>query len=217
MKKILYLMTALVVVTLAACDNVDDSRPQPLYNQEFLDIHVKDSFVMKMVNDNDSSLNFPKGLKVNKALHHPDTIYRYVMLYSHTPGEPITIYSDAPVFVKKPAAVEDAKTTKLQPLNFVSAWKANNCKYVNLVLGVMTGQSDKKQTLDLVEDSTVVNTDGLTHHYVSLRHDQNGVPEMFTDDLFVSVPLSQYNADDSVTVSVPTYNGLVKKSYKVGK
>lgn len=217
MKKIFYFIAALAVMTLAACvDDADNSKPMNVYTT-FLDIRVKDSFVVSMTDDCDSSLLFPRGLKVSKALHHPDTTYRYVMTFGMAPGEPISIYSDAPVLTKLPVQPDQAKTTKVQPLNFVSSWRGDNGKYINLVLGMMVDNSKNEQLLDLVEDSTVVNSHGITHHYVSLRHDQNGVSEMFTEDLFVSVPISQYGKMDSVTVTIPSYKGLIKKTYKVGK
>lgn len=112
----------------------------------------------------------------------------------------------------KPSVQTQAAT---DPVSLVSAWKSKNGNYVNLRLGLKTGKAsgdDQRQSIGLALDSTVT-SDGSTTYCLRFLHSQGGVPEYYTTDAYVSIPIKQMTTGSKVRLSLNTYNGWVTREF----
>lgn len=148
----------------------------------------------------------------------PDSIYRG-LLYSARDGEtaPYTHFvSMSPVLVLN---VPEKKREKLvtDPLTLESAWVSANGKYLNLGLCVKTGadESDEKKThlLGVDRDTLFQHVDGRHELHLILYHDQGGVPEYYTTNVYASIPIGQLAKGDVIKLDVQTYNGQVSRTF----
>ena len=134
-----------------------------------------------------------------------DTTYRVSFYYKMVEGqaEPITM---GRVAVVSPKAIPDMKT---DPVRMESMWIGKSKKYLNLGFYLMTGTTDSddmKQVLGCRRDALVTNADGTHTLRLTLYHDQGGVPEYYSQRVYLSIPIQGIKAD-SVWMTVNTYNG----------
>ena len=119
------------------------------------------------------------------------------------------------VYTLQPAKPSVQTQAATDPVNLVSAWKSKNGNYVNLRLGLKTGKAsgdDKRQSIGLALDSTVT-SDGSTTYCLRFLHSQGGVPEYYTTDAYVSIPIKQMTTGSKVRLSLNTYNGWVTREF----
>lgn len=103
---------------------------------------------------------------------------------------------------------------KTDPLQFESLWLATNRRYLNLSIIVLTGKADDEelqQTVALVQDSLVEHADGKRTACYRLFHDQGNVPQYYSSQHYLSLPLSSIQAD-TLRLSIQTYDGLLEKT-----
>lgn len=113
------------------------------------------------------------------------------------------------VYTLQPAKPSVQTQAATDPVSLVSAWKSKNGNYVNLRLGLKTGKAsgdDQRQSIGLALDSTVT-SDGSTTYCLRFLHSQGGVPEYYTTDAYVSIPIKQMTTGSKVRLSLNTYNG----------
>lgn len=213
--------SACVMVTLTlgftACtmDSYDKGDSElSYYRSDLVDVHVKGTSIVSMTTDDDDVLLIPDGMKINEKLAHPDTIYRMSLYYTKEEGKPIKLYGNEWVAVIKPVAADSALTLAQDRMDVV-AWQARNGRYLNFQLTLKGGETDKKHILDVTEDSVVTETDGTPHHYLTLRHSQNGIPEYYSSTAFLSIPLYIYNKGERITVKAETYQNNFKQTFTV--
>ena len=154
-----------------------------------------------------------------------DTVYRALLYYKKVAdgggravAEPLGL---AQVLVPKVVPVGDMEgEMKTDPVTFVSLWAGANGKYLNLELLVKTGQADGetgRQTIGIVCDSIVAAPDSHRRVHLSLYHDQNGVPEYYSTEAYVSIPVAGLpvspTAGDEVVVRLNTYDGTVERTF----
>ena len=119
------------------------------------------------------------------------------------------------VYTLQPAKPSVQTQAATDPVNLVSAWKSKNGNYVNLRLGLKTGKAsgdDHRQSIGLALDSTVT-SDGSTTYCLRFLHSQGGVPEYYTTDAYVSIPIKQMTTGSKVRLSLNTYNGWVTREF----
>lgn len=119
------------------------------------------------------------------------------------------------VYTLQPAKPSVQTQAATDPVSLVSAWKSKNGNYVNLRLGLKTGKAsgdDKRQSIGLALDSTVT-SDGSTTYCLRFLHSQGGVPEYYTTDVYVSIPIKQMTTGSKVRLSLNTYNGWVTREF----
>lgn len=185
---------------------------------EMVDMKVKDRDVISIVNDSNIALPFKKGLSVSQQLARPDTIYRLLMYYNRVGNQPITIYGNDMVSVVKPVQPDAAKTTKTDPVVLKSAWMSYNGKYLNMSLGLIGGVSDgKTHLIDITNDGCQKDAEGNDCYRFSLRHDQNGIPQYYTSDCFLSLPLADYTPGTHITLAITTSEGTKEKEFVIKK
>lgn len=119
------------------------------------------------------------------------------------------------VYTLQPAKPYVQTQAATDPVSLVSAWKSKNGNYVNLRLGLKTGKAsgdDQRQSIGLALDSTVT-SDGSTTYCLRFLHSQGSVPEYYTTDAYVSIPIKQMTTGSKVRLSLNTYNGWVTREF----
>lgn len=119
------------------------------------------------------------------------------------------------VYTLQPAKPSVQTQAATDPVSLVSAWKSKNGNYVNLRLGLKTGKAsgdDQRQSIGLALDSTVT-SDGSMTYCLRFLHSQGGVPEYYTTDAYVSIPIKQMTTGSKVRLSLNTYNGWVTREF----
>lgn len=119
------------------------------------------------------------------------------------------------VYTLQPAKPSVQTQAATDPVSLVSAWKSKNGNYVNLRLGLKTGKAsgdDQRQSIGLALDSTVTSY-GSTTYCLRFLHSQGGVPEYYTTDAYISIPIKQMTTGSKVRLSLNTYNGWVTREF----
>lgn len=185
---------------------------------DYADITIAGSAVTDIFTDDDTHLLPPPDLAVSPELP-PDTMLRRLIHYNLTSATaPIEILQFTPVTILLPVEKAEMAEAKTDPLTLTAAWLSANRRYLNLHLGVMVGgdtDAMPRQQLAVTRDS--IHTGGKGAVFLTLRHDQAGVPQYYTQDLHVSLPLNSLVATatpfDTVSITVPTYSGIVTKVF----
>ena len=108
---------------------------------------------------------------------------------------------------------------KTDPLGLESVWLAGNRKYLNMCLILKTGAvEDNKvvQTLGIIGDTIVADDGGRRTYQLRVFHNQGDVPEYYSQRVYFSVPLGEFDVD-SLQLSVNTYNGVVSKGFRLSR
>lgn len=157
-----------------------------------------------------------------KLVVTPDSVYRCILYYNKVLDEkgqyvfePVSI-GEVPCPKIIPLSELD-KEMKTDPVKFESAWLSKTGKYLNLSLYLMTGTADDEdatQTLHVIQDTIMTNPDATRTSYLRLYHDQGGIPEYYSSQVYTSILTKQIDAD-SVRISINTYKGLVTKTFSL--
>ncbi len=209
-------LIAVTTVALLACTvdpyETGDSRLSYL-NAELVELHTATpNKADYAITDRQEQLLFDHPLTCPWA-NTPDSLYRAMLFYNRTPTavEPL---SASRVSVLTPT--EQPKPQAVDPVKLESAWLSADKRYLNLRLGLMTGQPEQensKQTLELVRLKTETTPGGQRTAYLQLRHDQGGVPQYYTTHIYVSIPTRSVGAADTIRLSVHTYGGKVERRF----
>ena len=77
---------------------------------------------------------------------------------------------------------------------------------------------DEKQTIGLMCDEITTDSEGHRHYSLTLLHAQNGVPEYYSAELFLSIAdyrLPEKPAEgDIITITINTYKGKTERSFQ---
>lgn len=168
--------------------------------------------------DDDVSLTFTQPLQTGWK-SSPDSLCRVLLNYNmYANGvdsnvvEPLAARM---VYTLQPAKPSSQALAATDPVSLVSAWKSKNGNYLNLCVGLKTGKAsgdDQRQSIGVAIDSTVVN--GKTTTYcLRFLHSQGGVPEYYTTDTYISIPIKQMTTGSKVRLSLNTYNGWVTREF----
>jgi hypothetical protein len=106
---------------------------------------------------------------------------------------------------------------KTDPVKFESAWLSRSGKYLNLSLYLMTGTTDDEkasQTLHIIQDTIVTYLDASRTSHLRLYHDQAGIPEYYSTQVYASI-LTQEIPADSVHLTINTYKGPITKVFSL--
>ncbi len=220
MKK--WLPLSLLGLLLFSCeaDNYDKGEGEySLMRADFVEAHTDgEKRIDYVVTDEGDSLA-ATPLFSAKGVETADTIYRAILYYNKvrkTDGthvaEPKGL-SLVPTLTAVPVG-EMQVPMKTDPLQFESLWLATNRRYLNLSIIVLTGKADDEelqQTVALVQDSLVEHADGKRTACYRLFHDQGNVPQYYSSQHYLSIPLSSILAD-TLRLSIQTYDGLLEKT-----
>ena len=98
---------------------------------EMCDIYATDSYVTKIVTDDDVELSFTKGLRIS---YGADTVIRRMLYYRNIPSEPISILSSTEVKI-----IGATDTLKFNRNYILSRWESRNKKYINFQIAEKQG------------------------------------------------------------------------------
>ena len=190
---------------------------------DYADITITSHAVSSITTDSDVDLIPPHDIAVSSELP-ADTMVRRLVYYNMTgTDKPIEILRLTPVSILSPHSPDDEGTLRTDPVKLVSAWLSQNKRYINMQLGIMTGNATeptRERSLRLVCDSAHAIGKGAA--YLSLRYDNAGTPEYYTQDLHISIPTdilktTEGNHADTLSLTVNTYSGKTTKVFIMSK
>ena len=173
-----------------------------------------------VTDEGDSLVLSPK--RAAKWAATPDSLYR-ALLYYNVPQTGIEVKTISLTSIPTPLVrmKEDVKEQQTDPVVFNSAWMSREGRYINLGLSVKTGVAesvDEKQTIGLMCDEITTDSEGHRHYSLTLLHAQNGVPEYYSAELFLSIAdyrLPEKPAKgDILTITINTYKGKTERSFQ---
>lgn len=167
--------------------------------------------------DDGVSLTFTRPMQTswsNAADSLCRVLLNYNMYANGADSNVVELLAAKIVYTLQPAKPSVQTQAATDPVSLVSAWKSKNGNYVNLRLGLKTGKAsgDQRQSIGLALDSTVT-SDGSTTYCLRFLHSQGGVPEYYTTDAYVSIPIKQMTTGSKVRLSLNTYNGWVTREF----
>ena len=183
---------------------------------ERVDMHVVGREVRSIVTDADERLSVSSSFLLPEKIEHRDTTYRVMLYYNKVGNKPIELKSMRQAYVVRPSDRQSSLTLKDDPVKLISAWKAQNGNYLNLSLGFMTGNMDDDgavHKLGLVVDAVETMGDGSRTYYLIFHHDQDSIPEYYTQTVYLSIPLKDYAIGDRICIKMNTYSGFIEKSF----
>ena len=183
---------------------------------EMVDMHVVGREVRSIVTDADERLSVSSSFLLPEKIEHRDTTYRVMLYYNKVGNKPIELKSMRQAYVVRPSDRQSSLTLKDDPVKLISAWKAQNGNYLNLSLGFMTGNMDDDgavHKLGLVVDAVETMGDGSRTYYLIFHHDQDSIPEYYTQTVYLSIPLMDYAIGDRICIKMNTYSGCIEKSF----
>ena len=139
-----------------------------------------------------------------------DSVYRALLYYNKVEDKTTT----------KAIAVKQVLVPKV--LGKSKAWMSANRRYINLSLYIKIGSKDGKigtQSLGMLHYETVELQSGAKLYRLKLLHDQNKVPEYYSTQVYISIPMYrlpfELAAGDKVEIGVNTYKGFVSREFDV--
>lgn len=183
---------------------------------EMVDMHVVGGEVRSIVTDADEQLAVSSSYQLPENMEHRDTTYRMMLYYNKEGNKPIELKSLRRAYVVRTSDKQSSLTLHDDPVKLISAWKAQNSSYINLSLGLMVGNAENEDAihkLGIVVDSVEAMSDGSKTYYLTLHHDQDSIPEYYTQTVYVSVPLKECAAGDRICIKMNTYSGWIEKIF----
>ena len=181
---------------------------------EFVEVYSNSQLMLtRAVDDSDNHFIFKTPCSYS-WVSKPDSVYRAILYYNTNEGETVEPYRVSPVVVLKLRNKEEVKDIYTDPLIFESAWISKNRKYLNIGLAVKSGTTESqdeqlKQIVGILCDEVTIKGDGTKCYHLILTHNQNGVPEYYTNRAYVSMPLDGIGANDEIERTINTYQGPV--------
>lgn len=211
MKHIIIFVTALLMLSSCKNDSYESGDGQYSYLQaDFVEANTSASkeLVSARTDDGDMLLFSPHVFK--EWASTPDSVYRSLLYYNKVNDDRTTeVYSIVQIPVVKIHKLRGTDEISTDPLFLKSAWISKNRKYLNLYFGIKTGVEDGNdniQTLSVVYDPDVNNSNDSRNPYIKVVHKQNGVPEYYTSYGYISVPLNDFALGTTIHLSVNTYD-----------
>ncbi len=216
MKNIVGMVVGMVLL-LTACTTDGYETGDGEYSfltTEFVEVYSNSqSMLTRAVDDSDNHFIFKVPCSYS-WVSKPDSVYRAILYYNTNEGETVEPYRVSPVVVLKLRNKEEVKDIYTDPLIFESAWISKNRKYLNIGLAVKSGTTESqdeqlKQIVGILCDEVTIKGDGTKCYHLILTHNQNGVPEYYTNRAYVSMPLDGVGANDEIELTINTYQGPV--------
>ena len=211
MKHIIIFVTALLMLSACKNDSYESGDGQYSYLQaDFVEANTSASkeLVSARTDDGDMLLFSPHVFK--EWASTPDSVYRSLLYYNKVNDDRTTeVYSIVQIPVVKIHKLKGTDEISTDPLFLKSAWISKNRKYLNIYFGIKTGVEDGNdniQTLSVVYDPDVNNSNDSRNPYIKVVHKQKGVPEYYTSYGYISVPLNDFALGTTIHLSVNTYD-----------
>ena len=192
--------------------------PYSLMRADFVEANSNSQKQIYQITTDDGDILQASEPFTPKFVTTPDSLYRCILYYNKERERffsPISIGSvPCPAIIPASQLESEMKT---DPVKFESAWMSRSGKYINLSLYLMNGSSDDdaaSHILHIVQDTIMTNPDASRTCYLRLYHDQGGIPEYYSSQLYTSIRTPLIDAD-SVCLSIATYQGIIQKSFSL--
>lgn len=213
---LLMIITMVSALAISSCDKDDEDDELSNLRVELCDLKTASAkTAVSCVLDDDRMLTFATPLGVTWATT-PDSVYRALLYYNNV-SEQVRVVALAATSVPC-MIVRDAKDSKwssyADPVDFVSAWIAKNGKYLNLCLSLKNGAAEDGQAHKVAVVCDSVGSVGYNkHYYYRFCHSQGEIPTYYSVERYLSVPIDSITKGDTVTMTVPTFKGMVVRDY----
>lgn len=212
MKQLLFAALLSIVVVACTSDSYDSGdTPLSYLSAEWADVTTNDAgLVAKAVTDDGQQLTLSPPYAADWLKQTADTTCRALLYHGQVVDGVTDVKALSPVMMASVVDRRAGMTLKLDPIGGARGWFSANKKYLNLVLTLKVGyQKDAptQQKMGLVRDSTTTLADGSRCHWLTLVHDQNGVPAFYSQEACVSVPTTVLPQVGKVCLRVPTASG----------
>ena len=232
MKRLLRFLVIIIahyslLITHLSCtqDGYDKGEGQYSYLRgDFVEAYIgADKNMVSLLTDEGETLPLSQPYTA-KWITRSDTVYRCMLYYNkvrdskgQTVAEPISV-GEVPCPVIIPLSKLEVEM-KTDPVKFESAWMSKTGKYINLSFALKTGTTEDEEaihSLRVVQDTIMTNPDGTSTSYLRLYHDQGGVPDYYSTQVYASLITSEIFAD-SACISINTYKGIITKAFQIKK
>ena len=208
--RIHYAISFLLPLLQLSCEHTSYDTGDGKYSHmqtDYVNVEVKDCYVQSITTDDDKVLSISTGMRID--VEPKDTLLRWLLYYSDNGNAPIEIVGRNTMWVLKPLESYEVISMKTDPVTVTGVWVAKNRKYLNLRLGLKTGNSDNtaKQTVMLVKEGV---SDDVV--YYTLYHDQAGIPQYYTQEYFFTVETPEKK---EINLTINTYNGVWHKQFRI--
>ena len=214
MKRFLFAAAGLLaLLVLSSCTNDAYNKGEGKYSllrADMVELSTDtDGRVVRVVTDENDTLRIMPFTV--KGLERPDTLYRAYLYYNIRESE------DEPVSIGRISTLAPHRidTLKTDPVRFESMWMSTSRRYLNMALFLMTGATDddaRHHAIGLAIDTLLANADGTHTLHLDFYHDQGGVPDYYSQRVYVSIPTDSLAAD-TVYFRINTYDGVVEKRF----
>lgn len=199
------LIAAVATSVFAISCSEDEGESVPPLRMDFVVAHTDAAAkVVKITSDEGRSFVVAQNIVAAVA----DTAYRCVCSYALYESEACaTVYSLQHIYSQLPRPKSDFEKLPADPVTVGSVWKGGG--YINMILEVLT-TGKGTHLFAFCDEDAVVSSDGKKVISVSVLHERpQGDAESYTQDAYLSIPVSGYAGRcDSVAVSIPTYQGV---------
>ena len=176
---------------------------------DFCEMHTTSAKTFSWaVSDDLDTLHFVKNVSAEWALK-ADSAYR-ALLYYNISGDKVTPVSISRILVPRIVDIKDTAKYKTDPLTFESSWLSRGGHYLNLGLYIKIGKTDTSTQLQKIgvrRFSTQKINGKYSAMSLLLTHDQNNVPEYYSQRCYVSIPLDSLSSDAVIDITINTYDG----------
>lgn len=209
MKHRLNIILLLCIILMGGCKEEEYVYPNVL--TEFADIKSNSSGKLsEIISDNGSKYTISErgGLEG----FTPDSIYRTLSVFEPDNNNNATLYSCQLVLSMKPQPVDFFKNgIKTDPLDIQRIWRSGN--YINMVLTIQG--KDKPHAFHFVYNGI---ENGLLS--ITIYHDQNNDYMAFGKDVYLSIPLWQYEESmkkgDKIRININTFKeGMTFREFEL--
>ena len=206
-------------------DGYDKGEGQYSYLRgDFVEAYIgADKNMVSLMTDEGETLPLSQPYTA-KWITRSDTVYRCMLYYNKVRdskgqdmAEAISV-GEVPCPVIIPLSKLEVEM-KTDPVKFESAWMSKTGKYINLSFALKTGTTEDEEaihSLRVVQDTILTNPDGTSTSYLRLYHDQGGVPDYYSTQVYASLITSEILAD-SACISINTYKGIITKAFQIKK
>ncbi len=146
-----------------------------------------------------------------------DSTYRAAVYFEDLGNGTAKCLSVGRVPTLRPVAHWKMKETADDPVGYESVWPSESGRYVNLALLLKSGydDSDKLHAVSLSQDTVICHANGCNTAHYRLFHNQNLIPQYYTDRYYVSILLPDTARLDTVVLQMNTTAGMVRKTIPV--
>ena len=212
--------TLLVVPFLAgSCSNDTYESGDGDYSYlraDFVEAHTKaPNEIDYAVTDNRDSLALSPRYRVSWA-SQADTNYRGLLYYSKVDHHTAIASRFFQVPVVAWQSKSKVKAVRTDPVVFESAWISRNRRYLNIGFSVKTARQNdgkKGQTIAVVATDSMELGGHIRQLWLTLYHDQGGIPEYYSSKGYISVPLQRLPKGCHIRLTVRDYRLIVKKDF----